>query len=72
MTVAEDKANGEFRCELFDSNFDLWKRAIEVQVIGKLESATNQEMQYLRGPEWHSLICVNGYVPPNMVRDVHS
>ena len=38
VTVADDKANGEFECELIDFNIDTWKRAIQVQVIGKLES----------------------------------
>lgn len=38
ITVTDD---GEFSCELFDSNNDIWKRAIEVQVIGKLESAAD-------------------------------
>ena len=38
MTVADDKANGEFRCEIADLNIVTWKRAIQVQVIGKLES----------------------------------
>ena len=37
MTVADDKANGEFRCEIADRNVITWKRAIQVQVIGKLE-----------------------------------
>ena len=41
VTVADDKANGEFRCELIDSNLDTWKRAIQVQVIGKLESVSD-------------------------------
>lgn len=40
VTVADDKANGEFRCVLIDSSPDTWKRAIKVQVIGKLESVT--------------------------------
>ena len=38
VTIAYDKANGEFSCELNDGNDDTWKRAIQVQVIGKLES----------------------------------
>ena len=41
MAVADDKANGEFRCELIDSSPDTWKRAIQVQVIGKLESVAD-------------------------------
>ena len=40
-TVADDKANGEFRCVLVDSNFATWIRAIQVQVIGKLESVAD-------------------------------
>ena len=38
VTVADDKANGEFWCELFDSKSNIWKRAIQLEVIGKLES----------------------------------
>ena len=38
VNVSDDKFFGEFRCELLDSNGNLWTRAIEVQVIGKLES----------------------------------
>ena len=38
VTIADDKSNGEFSCELNDGNGDTWKRAIQVQVIGKLES----------------------------------
>ena len=41
VTVDDDKANGEFRCELFDSTPETWKRAIQVQVIGKLESVAD-------------------------------
>ena len=28
VTVTDDKADGEFSCELIDSNPDTWKRAI--------------------------------------------
>ena len=38
ITIADDKSNGEFSCKLYDANADIWKRAIQVQVIGKLES----------------------------------
>ena len=41
VTVADDKANGEFSCELIDSYSNIWKRAIQVQVIGKLESVAD-------------------------------
>ena len=43
MTVADDKANGEFRCEIADLNIVTWKRAIQVQVIGKLESVADSK-----------------------------
>ena len=43
MTVADDKANGEFSCELGDFDLVIWKRAIQVQVIGKLESVADSE-----------------------------
>ena len=41
VTIADDKSNGEFSCELNDANSDAWKRAIQVQVIGKLESVAD-------------------------------
>ena len=41
VTIADDKSNGEFSCELNDANGDTWKRAIQVQVIGKLESVVD-------------------------------
>ena len=41
MTVADDKAYGEFSCELIDSNPDNWKRAIQVRVIDKHESVAD-------------------------------
>ena len=41
VNVSDDKLFGEFRCELLDSNGNLWKRAIKVQVIGKLESVAD-------------------------------
>ena len=41
VTIADDKSNGEFSCELFDANSNTWKRAIQVQVIGKLESVVD-------------------------------
>ena len=43
VTVADDKANGEFRCELIDPNVNNWRRAIKLQVIGKLESVADYE-----------------------------
>ena len=45
VNVSDDKFFGEFRCELLDSNANLWKRAIQVQVIGKLESVAD----YMKG-----------------------
>ena len=41
VTLDDDKVNGEFSCELIDSSPDTWKRAIQVQVIGKLESVSD-------------------------------
>ena len=41
VTVADDKANGVFKFELIDSDTLKWKRAIQVQVIGKLESVAD-------------------------------
>ena len=38
VTTADDKANGEFSCELIDSNAETWKRAIQVQVQGEFKS----------------------------------
>ncbi|XP_066024530.1 fibroblast growth factor receptor 1-A-like isoform X2 [Pocillopora verrucosa] len=33
VTIADDKSNGEFSCELSDGKGDTWKRAIQVHVI---------------------------------------
>ena len=41
VTLADDKSNGEFCCELNDANSDTWKRAIQVHVRGKLESVAD-------------------------------
>ena len=41
VTVADDMANGEFICELIDSNPNSWKRVIQVQVIGKLKTVAD-------------------------------
>ena len=43
VIVADDKANGEFSCEIADLNVVSWKRAIQVQVIGKLESLADSK-----------------------------
>ena len=54
VNVSDDKFFGEFRCELLDSNGNLWKRAIQVQVIGKLESVAD----YKKGvPNCTILLC---------------
>ena len=41
VTIADDKSNGEFSCELHDAKSGAWKRAIQVQFIGKLESVVD-------------------------------
>ena len=41
VTVADDKAYGEFRCELIDSIPNTWKRAIQLEVIGKFKSVAD-------------------------------
>ena len=38
VTTADDKSNGEFSCELKDLDDATWRRAIQVQVVGKLKS----------------------------------
>ena len=43
VTIADDKSNGEFSCELSDGKGDTWKRAIQVHVIGKHESVADYE-----------------------------
>lgn len=68
VTVADDKTNGEFTCELLDSN-DIWKRAIQLEVIGELESASDKKGNTLGGQTGISL---NGYVSPNRIWNVHS
>ena len=41
VSVTDDKANGEFSCELIDSKANTWKRAIQLQVIGKFKSVAD-------------------------------
>ena len=41
MTVADDKSLGGFRCESIDSTATTWKRAIQVQVIGKFKTVAD-------------------------------
>ena len=38
VTTVEDMSNGEFSCELNDLAGAKWRRAIQVQVVGKLKS----------------------------------
>ena len=38
VTAVDDKSNGEFSCELDDLPGATWRRAIQVQVEGKLKS----------------------------------
>ena len=38
VTTADDRSNGEFSCELGDLSAAKWRRAIQVQVVGKLQS----------------------------------
>ena len=38
MTIVDDKSIGEFSCELNDFDATKWRRAIQVQVVGKLKS----------------------------------
>lgn len=68
VTVADDKTNGEFTCELLDSN-DIWKRAIQLEVIGEFKSASDKKGNTLGGQTGISL---NGYVSPNRIWNVHS
>ena len=41
VNVSDDKSFGEFRCDLFDTNSNIWKRTMQVQVTGKLESVAD-------------------------------
>ena len=41
VTTADDKSIGEFSCELTDLGAHKWRRAIQVQVTGKLKSFTD-------------------------------
>ena len=38
VTTVDDKSNGVFSCELDDLPGATWRRAIQVQVVGKLKS----------------------------------
>ena len=50
VTAADDKANGTFTCEITGSNADVWIRAIQVQVLGKFESAAGLK----KFPLWYN------------------
>ena len=41
VTIADDKDFGEFSCALTDSTGTFWKRAIQVQVIGKFKTVAD-------------------------------
>ena len=41
MSAADDKAKGEFTCELIDSNAETWRRATQVQVLGKIKNVSD-------------------------------
>ena len=41
VLIADDKDFGEFMCVLTDSTGTVWKRAIQVQVIGKFKAVAN-------------------------------
>ena len=41
MTAGDDRAYGEFRCELTDSIPNTWKREIQLEVIGKFKSVVD-------------------------------
>ena len=41
VVVADDKAKGDFTCNLIDSVGNTWKRAVQVKVQGKAQSAAD-------------------------------
>ena len=41
VSTADDKSFGEFSCELTDSTGASWRRAIQVQVIGKFKTVVD-------------------------------
>ena len=41
VTVGDDRAYGEFRCDLTDSIANTWKRKIQLEVIGKFKSVVD-------------------------------
>ena len=46
VTVGDDKYFGEFSCVLIDSSAANWKRAIQVQVLGKFTTVVDYEKAY--------------------------
>ena len=59
VTIADDKSNGEFSCELNDGNGDIWKRAIQVHVIGKLRVSLRIRKAYFNCSILLSESCLN-------------
>ena len=59
VTAADDKANGTFTCELIASNSDVWVRAIQVQVLGKLESVAGLKKL---SPWYHCNVVLTSFV----------
>ena len=43
MTVGDDKAYGEFKCDLIDSLSKTWERTILLEVIGKFKSVADSK-----------------------------
>ena len=43
VNVSDDKAYGEFTCELIDTQTDIWKRAIQVKVLGKFKTVVDDK-----------------------------
>lgn len=41
VTVADDKANGDFSCEVLTASSLTWRHNIQVQVLGKLSGVAN-------------------------------
>ncbi|CAH3158962.1 unnamed protein product, partial [Pocillopora meandrina] len=67
VTIADDKSNGEFSCELNDANGDTWKRAIQVHVIVPINiTGIRGEPTVLEGNNLQLICEVSSQVEPNI------
>ncbi|XP_022808092.1 neuronal growth regulator 1-like [Stylophora pistillata] len=68
VIFADDKANGEFTCEVLTLNNERWKRAIQVQVLApvKITDQVRGDQVVPKGGDLHLFCKVTGRPAPNI------